>query len=108
MDRFAWFYYEILKQAANVKAVILSVLRKFPLLGKLPDQTLEWIFIGIVFITAIAVIYPLIKWSAKIALAAAVIAGALAFFTSMSFWGILPFTGLGVAIVVFSNKFQME
>ncbi len=108
MERFTWFYSEILKQAANVKAVILSVLRKLPLLGNLSDQTLEWIFIGMVFVTVIAVIYPLIKWSAKVAVAAAVIAGALAFFTSMSFWGLLPFTGLGVAIVLFSNKFQME
>ena len=107
MDRFTWFYYEILKQATNVKAVILSVLRKIPLLGNLPDQTLEWIFIGMVFVTVIVIIFPLIKWSVKVAVAAAVIAGALAFLTSMSFWGLLPFTGLGVAIVIFSNKFQM-
>jgi hypothetical protein len=108
MERFSWFYYEILKQTANVKAVILSVLRKLPLLGKLPDQTLEWIFIALVFIIAVVVSYPLFKWSAKIAIAAAVIAGVIAFITSMSFWGLLPFTGLGVAIVLFSNKFQME
>ena len=75
MERFTWFYHEILKQAANVKAVILSVLRKLPLLGNLSDQALEWIFIALVFITVIAVIYPLIKWSAKIAVAAAAIAG---------------------------------
>ena len=108
MERFVWFYHEILAQAANVKAVILSILRRLPLLGNLPDKALEWIFIGLVFITAVAVIYPLLRWSAKIAVGAAVIAGALAFFTSLSFWGLLPFTGLGVAIVLFSNKFQME
>lgn len=108
MERITWFYYEILKQIANVKAIILSILKKIPLLGSLPDSTLELIFITVVFLAAIVVIYPLIKWSVKIAIVAAALAGALAFFTSMSFWGILPFTGLGVAIVVFSNKFQTE
>lgn len=108
MERFAWFYHEILKQVANVKSVILSVLRKIPYLSNLSDQVLQWVVVGIVFITVIAIIYPLIKWSTKVAVGAAVIAGALAFFTSMSFWGLIPFTGLGVAIVLFSNKFQTE
>ena len=108
MERFAWFYYELLAQAANVKTIIMSLLRKIPLLGNLSDGSLEWIFIAFVFIVAVVVILPLIKWSVKISVAAVVIAGALAFFTSFSFWGLLPFSGLGVAIVLFSNKFQME
>ncbi|UCC79913.1 MAG: hypothetical protein JSW64_00740 [Candidatus Zixiibacteriota bacterium] len=108
MERFTWFYHEILTQAANIRSVILSVLRKIPFLTNLSDQALEWVVIGIVFIAVIAIIYPLIKWSAKVAVGAAVIAGALALFTSMSFWGLLPFTGLGIAVVLFSNKFQTE
>ncbi len=108
MERFTWFYHEILTQAANVKSTVLSVLRKIPFLSDLSDQTLQWVVIGTVFITVIAIIYPLIKWSAKVAVGAAVIAGALALFTSMSFWGLLPFAGLGVAVVLFSNKFQTE
>lgn len=108
MERFAWFYYELLEQAANVKAVIMSLMRKVPFLGGLADTSLEWIFIALVFFVAVVVILPLIKWSVKISVAAVVIAGVVAFFTSFSFWGLLPFSGLGVAIVLFSNKFQME
>ena len=108
MERFEWFYYELLKQVANVKSVILSFFKKIPLLGNLSDQTLQWIVIGIVFAVLAVVMFPLLKWSIKIGVAAAAIAAILAFITSSSFWGVLPFAGLGVAIVVFSNKFQTE
>lgn len=108
MERFAWFYDEILKQVSNLKGVILSILRSIPFLGKLPDSQLEWIFIGIIFVVAAFIIIPLIKLSAKIAVGAVIFAGLIAFFSTFSFWGLLPFTGLGVAIVIFSNKFQME
>ncbi len=107
MERFAWFYDEILEQVSNFKGLILSVLRSIPLFHNLPDIQLEWIFIGIMFITALFVIVPLIKLSAKIAIGGLALAALMAFFTSFSFWGVLPFTGLGAAIVLFSNKFQM-
>ena len=108
MERFAWFYYEILEQAETVRAFVLNLLRKIPFLDKVSDKALEIVLIALIFIAVVAIIYPLLKWSARVAAGAAIIAGALAFFTSLSFWGLLPFTGLGVAIVLFSNKFQME
>lgn len=107
MERYAWFYDEVLAQIANLRQFIISVLRKIPYLGNLTDGQLEWIFIGLVFAILIAIILPLIKWSIKIAVGAVILAAILAFFTSSSFWAVLPFTGLGVAIVLFSNKFQM-
>lgn len=107
MERFTWFYDEVMAQIANLKHFVISILRKIPYLGDLSDGQLEWIFIGLVFMILISIILPLIKWSVKIALSAAVLAAILAFITSSSFWGMLPFTGLGVAIVLFSNKFQM-
>ena len=108
MDRFAWFFDEVLKQISTLKGFILSVLRNIPFLNNLADSQLEWVFIGIIFTVAIFVIVPLVKLSAKIAFGAIAFAAAAAYFTSFSFWGVLPFTGLGVAIVLFSNKFQME
>ena len=108
MERLTWFYHEILRLAANLKAAILSILKKVPFLESLPDGMLISIFIALVFIAAVVVIYPLIKWSVKVAAAAAIAAGVVMLFTSMSFWGLLPFTALGTAIVVFSNKFRTE
>ncbi len=107
MESYAWFYDEVLAQIATLRQFIISVLRKIPYLGNLTDGQLEWIFIGLVFAILIAIILPLIKWSIKIAVGAVILAAILAFFTSSSFWAVLPFTGLGVAIVLFSNKFQM-
>lgn len=107
MEPFAWFYDEVMAQIANVKHLVTSILRKIPYLGDLSEGQLEWIFIGLVFVILISIVLPLIKWSVKVAVSAAVLAAILAFITSSSFWGILPFTGLGVAIVLFSNKFQM-
>ncbi|MEE9554380.1 MAG: hypothetical protein V3W18_08800 [candidate division Zixibacteria bacterium] len=107
MERFAWFYEEIIKQISNLKGLILSILRSLPFLGTLPDNQLEWIFIGIIFVISAFIIIPLIKLSTKIAFGAVIFAALIAYFTSFSFWGILPFSGLGVAIVLFSNKFQM-
>jgi hypothetical protein len=108
MEKFVNLYHVILAQAASVKRTILSILGEIPFLKNVSDQALEWIFIVLVFVVAVAVIYPLFKWSAKIAIGAAAIAGILTLITSMSFWGLLPYTGLGVAIVLFSNKFQTE
>ena len=107
MERFAWFYDEVMAQIANLKQFVISILKKIPYLGDLSDGMLEWIFIGLVFMILILIILPLVKWSVKIAVGAVVLAAILAFVTSFSFWGIVPFTGLGVAIVLFSNKFQM-
>jgi hypothetical protein len=107
MERFAWFYDVVLVQIATLKQAVISVLRKIPYLGDLPDGQLEWIFIGLVFMVLISIVLPLVKWSVKIAAGAAILAAILAFITSSSFWGMLPFTGLAVAIVLFSNKFQM-
>lgn len=107
MERFAWFYDEVLAQIANLKQFMISVLRNIPFLETLSNSQLEWVFIGLVFAILIAIILPLIKWSIKIAVGAVILAAILAFFTSSSFWAILPFTGLGVGIVLFSNKFQM-
>ncbi len=107
MERYAWFYDEVLAQIANLRQFVISVLRNIPFLETLSDSQLEWIFIGLVFAILIAVILPLIKWSLKIAVGAVILAAILAFFTSSSFWAVLPFTGLGVGIVLFSNKFQM-
>ncbi len=107
MERFAWFYDEVLAQIANLKQFVISILRNIPFLGNLSDSQLQWIFISLVFIILISIILPLIKWSVRIAVGAVVLATILAFITSSSFWGMLPFTGLGVAIVLFSNKFQM-
>lgn len=107
MERFAWFYDVVLVQIATLKQAVISVLRKIPYLGGLPDGQLEWVFIGLVFVVLISIMLPLVKWSVKIAVGAAALAALLAFITSSSFWGILPFTGLGVAIVLFSNRFQM-
>lgn len=107
MERFAWFYDEVVAQIANLKQFMISVLRKIPFLGNLAEGQLEWIFVGLVFLILISIIMPLIKWSMKIAIGAAALAAMLAFSTSSSFWALLPFTGLGVAIVLFSNKFQM-
>ncbi len=108
MDRFAWFYDELMVQVATLKTFVFSIIRKIPLLGDLGNSQMEWIFIGLIFVVITIIAVPLIKWSAKIALSAAGLAAILAFVTSFSFWGLLPFTGLGVAIVLFSNKFQME
>jgi hypothetical protein len=108
MERFEWLYYEILSQATNVKATILAFLGNLPFLRELPDRVLQWIFIAVTFVTAIFLIYPLIKWSARVAVGAAILAALLTIFTSASFWALLPFTGLGVAIVLFSNRFQTE
>jgi hypothetical protein len=107
MERFAWFYDEIMAQIANLKQFIISILRKIPYLGNLTENQLEWVFIGLVFLILIFTILPLIRWSMRIAVGAAALAAILALITSSSFWGVLPFTGLGVAIVLFSNKFQM-
>ena len=107
MERFEWFYVEILKQISNLKQLMLSLLRSIPFLNNLPDNQLEWVFIGIVFTVAIFIIVPLLKLSVKIALGAVIFAGLVAFFTSFSFWGVLPFSGLGAAVVLFSNRFQM-
>ncbi len=107
MERFAWFYDEIVAQIANLKQFIISVLRNIPFLETLSDSQLEWIFIGLVFAILIAIILPLIKWSIKITVGAVILAALLAFFTSSSFWAVLPFTGLGVGIVLFSKKLQM-
>jgi hypothetical protein len=106
MERFAWFYDEIVAQIANLKQFIISVLRKIPYLGDLNEGQLEWILVGLVFLILISIILPLIKWSMRIAVGAAALAAILAFFTSSSFWALLPFTGLGVAIVLFSNRFR--
>ena len=107
MERFAWFYDEIVAQIANLKQFVISILRNIPFLGDLSDGQLEWILIGLVFIILISIILPLIKRSMKIAVGAVVLAAILAFMTSASFWGMLPFAGLGAAIVLFSNRFQM-
>jgi len=107
MERFAWFLDEITAQVSRLKGAVLAALHVVPVLGNLRDSQLEWIFIGLIFIVAAFVIYPLIKISLKISIGAVAIAALLAFLTSYSFWGVLPFTGLGVAIVLFSNRFQM-
>ncbi len=107
MERYTWFYDEIVAQIANLRQFVISVLRNIPFLETLSDSQLEWIFIGLVFAILIAIILPLIKWSIKIAVGAVILAAILAFFTSSSFWAVLPFTGLGVCIILFSKKFQM-
>lgn len=107
MERFAWFLDEMPAQVARVKGAIFAVLHSIPYLGNFPDSQLEWIFVGLMFATAIFIVYPLIKLSLKISVGAVAIAALLAISTSFSFWGVLPFTGLGVAIVLFSNRFQM-
>jgi len=107
MERFTWFYDAILAHIARIKAAIISILHSIPALGRLSDSQLEWAFIGMIFIIAIFVIIPLIKYSFKIAIGAVAIAAAITCITSFSFWGLLPFTGLGVAVVMFSNKLQM-
>lgn len=107
MERFAWFYDVVMAQIANLKQFVISILRNIPFLGNLSDSQLQWIFISLVFIILISIMLPLIKWSVRIAVGAVVLATILAFITSSSFWSMLPFTGLGVAIVLFSNKFQM-
>jgi hypothetical protein len=108
MERFAWFYDEMIAQAARLKGAIIWLLRKIPLLGGLTDRQMEWIFFGIVFAVFVSIMMPLLKLSTKIALGAAALAILVAYVTSFSFWGVLPFTGLGVAIVLFSNKFQTD
>ena len=107
MERYAWFYDEVIAQIANLRQFVISVLRNIPFLETLSDSQLEWIFIGLVFAILIAIILPLIRWSIKIAVGAVILAAILAFFTSSSFWAVLPFTGLGVGIILFSKKFQM-
>ena len=94
-----------LVKLASLKLAVIDFLRSIPILDRFSDSVLEWVLIAAIFIIAIIVIIPVIKWSVKISMAAAIIAGIAAFFTSMSFWVLLPFTGLGVAIVSFSNKF---
>jgi len=105
MDRLQSLIDSVLIKLASLKLAVLDLLRSIPFLDRFSDSVLEWILIASIFIIAVAVIIPLIKWSVKISLAAAAVAGIAALFTSMSFWCLLPFTGLGVAIVSFSNKF---
>lgn len=108
MERFAWFYDEMISQVTQLKGAIMWLLRKIPFLASLTDRQLEWIFIGLVFAVCISIIMPLLKLSTKIAFGAAVLAILIAYVTSYSFWGLLPFTGLAVSIVLFSNKFQTD
>jgi hypothetical protein len=88
--------------------MVIWLLRQIPYVQNLAEKQLEWVFIGIMFLLVLVIIKPLIKWSITIAAGAAIVAGVIAYFTSFSFWGLLPFTGLGVAIVLLSHKFQME
>lgn len=108
VERFSWIYDEIGTQTATLKQTALSFLKQIPLLSSLSDDQLGWVFLCLMLIIAMAVIVPLIKWSIKIAVGAAVLAAILTLVTSFSFWSILPFTGLAMAIVLFSNKFQVE
>jgi len=107
MERFVWFFEEMTTQIARLKSIVISLLKNIPYLDNLPESRLEWIFFGIVLVLAFFIAIPLMKMSAKIAVGAVALAAVLAYFTSYPFWGVLPFTGMGVAVVLFSNKFLM-
>jgi hypothetical protein len=107
MEQIAWFYDKIIAPIVGLKQSVISILRNIPFLETLPDSQLEWILIGIVFAILISIMLPLIKWSMKLAIGAVILAAIMAIVTSSSFWGMLPFTALGVAVVLFSKKLQM-
>jgi len=107
MNQFTWIIDVVREQVAHLKAVIIMILRYMPFLKNMSDGQLEWVFLGIIFAVSIFIIIPLFKYSVKISVAAVALAATVSFLSSYSFWGLLPFTGLGVAVVLFSNKFQM-
>jgi hypothetical protein len=104
VDKTQSFIDRVLEQIAVIKTAIIDVLRLLPPLDRLSEATMEWILICLIFITAITIIIPILKWSIKVSIFAAVFAGIAAFFTTASFWSLLPFTGLGIVLFSYANK----
>ena len=108
MERYVLLWEQLVKLVSASKQTVLGLLKSIPLVGTLPDNRLEWIFVAMLFVAMIAIIKPLVKWSLAVAVLASILAGFVALVSSFSFWSVLPFTGLGVIIVLFSNRFQMS
>jgi hypothetical protein len=95
---------KVLTYFSQLKDAIIETLRGLPFFSGLSDFTLQWVIIGFFFFLAVAIIVPLIKWSVKVSLVAVIVSGIVAIFTSYSFWGILPFTALGTAVLLLFNR----
>jgi hypothetical protein len=108
MERFQWFFEEILAQFKAAEASLSALLSKIPGIGQFAGDHSNIVLMAIMALITVAIIKPLVKWSFMIVSGGTVLAVIISYFSGLAFWGILPLTALGVSIVLFSNKFTME
>lgn len=107
MERFKWLLDEILTQIEAIKDALSAVFAHIPGIGLFASNHTNVILMLIMAVLTVAIIKPLVKWSILIVVGGTVLAVIISYTFSMTFWGVLPLTALGVSIVLFSNKFTM-
>ena len=108
MERFVWFLDEIISQFKAIENMLQSLMAKIPLIGSFAAEHCNLILLTFMMVLAVFILRPLVKWSLLIIIVGAVLAGAISYFSGLTFWGVLPVTALGASIVMFVNKFIME
>ncbi|GEM_PF-1865951 len=107
MERFQWFFNEAIRQFKNIEDLLKALMAKLPIIGAVAAEHSSLITIVFMIALTVFVLKPLVKWSIAIMILGTTIAGAVSYFTGMSFWGVLPLTALGAGIVMFTNRFIM-
>jgi hypothetical protein len=108
MGNFRWIFEEILKQFAMIEDALRSLIAKVPFIGSAAADHSNLIMLTIVMLITVFILKPLVKWSLGILLIGSLLAGAISYFSGLTFWGVLPLTALGAGIVMFSNRFIMR
>jgi hypothetical protein len=107
MERFFWLLNELFKQFKSIEEGLQALFAKIPSIGNFASDNSNLITLAIMILVTIFVIKPLVKWSIGVIALGVTMAGAISYFTGMTFWGVLPLTALAASIVMFSNKFTM-
>ena len=107
MERFTGLFDEFMRRFEAIEKTLTELFARIPGLGDFASGNSGLIIFAMIMLIAIFVIKPLVKWSFGIIALGAAMAGAVAYFTGMAFWGVLPLTALVASLVMFSNKFTM-
>ena len=107
MERFQWLLNEILQQFRNIEDLLETLMAKLPIVGTAAAEYSSLITVIFMIALTVFILKPLVKWSIGIMILGTAAAGAVSYFTGMSFWGVLPLAALGAGIVMFTNRFIM-
>jgi hypothetical protein len=104
MERLKLFADELAKQYLQIEAALKTAAAQIPAVGPAVADHIRLAIMIAVLIVLVILIKPLLKWSLVIGVIGSLVALAISAYFGLSFVAVLPYSAVGVSVLLLATK----